>query len=312
MFEKTYPLIFVFLILFSTSVHAGFFGDVGGSLFGGVGSFFGNGIDSAVSAVASFISPVVAPVVNAISSAVAAVTSVITGVIPQPPSPPPSATSQLDSFDPFDDYNPTSFIGTGGEQVHVTSKKKPVRVTEVVITELEFSEIHIANMRVESVLPRHELLGGVYAFVYTQLSNVGTGAGTTRYKITMDCDLKNSFIGGAVIKDFYESDWIQTKPIQSGRTEEFVLIRWLDEEKFKYGGECEITSEISENVAATNLFEDFAGWVGAGFASIWSLLTDWTETTVTTGQTQISATITRTILPRQAQLDAGLDIMVIG
>ena len=312
MFKKIYPFVFIFLFLFASSAHAGFWGDVGGSLFGGVGSFIGNGIDSAVSVVTSFVSAVAAPVVNAISSAVSAVSNIITGVIPQPPAPPPDKSSQLDNFDPFDNYNPTSYIGGAGEEVHVTSRKQPVRVTEVVVTELEFSEIHVANIRVESVLPDHALYGGVYAFVYTQLSNVGTAAGATKYKITMDCDLKNAFVGGDITRDFYESGWVQTKAIESGRTEEFVLIRWLDEEKFKYGGECEITSEISENVAATNLFQDFAGWIMEGLNSIWSLVTDWTETTVSTGQTQISATIKRTIMPRQAQLDAGLGISLIG
>ena len=128
----------------------------------------------------------------------------------------------------------------------------------------------------------------------------------------MDCDLKNAFAGGETIKDIYKSEWVETKTILSGRTEEFVLMRWLPEKKFKYGGECEITSEISENISQTNLFQDFAGWLVEGAVSIWELLTGSTETTTTTGTTQISATIEKTIIPRQAQLDAGIDIALIG
>lgn len=317
--RATTTLLLSTLLLLSLAppVHAGFFGDIGGALLGSFGSGIGGFIDEL------FSNPVAA-VGNVINNTFGGTSS------SSPKSPTGNGVQNENNAKTSGGCtkNCTGINGQqppGDTQPTNTYTKQPVQKFVQTNTTEDFSEITISSLELKPNTPSNEFFSGTYWTVLTNLTNQGTRPGTVVFRFTLQCQ-ERSFTGylSPEKKTLKQLDWIKYQNalgegIPNGFEAPVVNTFWVDEKVLQYGGSCEFTAEIKDNVqftkvttTQTTIIQQILTIFGLGYKSSIDTQTQ-TETGTKTGdyaggKVDLILTQVFEVKPRVPQLAGGANL----
>lgn len=284
-------LVFFILISLSANVHADFFGDI----VNGVGNFINDAITTVVNVVSSFVAPIVNAVSsvwnfvnNVVSSAVSSATAVVTGGGAPTPRPP-----QGGSGGSWEGWGGTGGGGGGGGdedgsgQTYYYTTQSSTR--EIKAT---FAQLELTNLYYETIVEDNKVYSGVWVFIYSEITNVGSDTGNTKFRIKMDCrnspDISRGYL--TPYESVMDTEWMTSGELKGGRIK-FFNTQWrVPKEKYQYGGDCKVKAEVKENVRKTTIIENvfctIITWITGDTSTDCTTTKDTSEEVLTMGETE--------------------------